>query len=144
MQAGACERWLTVCERSVARSGRAGSRDPGGRAAAEWKGLPELGRSGLQAVARRAAPAQRLQPAYREANRARAETGVVDWVTGACFLVRREAFDAVGGFDPRYFMYVEEVDLCWRLAKAGWLTGYESSARCSMSQESRLQRFPIG
>ena len=45
--------------------------------------------------------------------RARAATGIVDWVTGVCFLVRRQAFDAVGGFDDRYFMYVEEVDLCW-------------------------------
>ena len=50
-------------------------------------------------------------------------------MTGACFLVRRQAFDAVGGFDDRYFMYVEEVDLCWRLAKAGWRTAYEPSAR---------------
>ena len=66
---------------------------------------------------------------YREVSRSRVGTGIVDWVTGACFLVRREAFAAVGGFDDRYFMYVEEVDLCWRLARAGWRTGYESSAR---------------
>lgn len=35
-------------------------------------------------------------------------------------LLRREAFEDVGGFDPRFFMYFEEVDLCWRLQEAGW------------------------
>jgi GT2 family glycosyltransferase len=44
----------------------------------------------------------------------------VPWLLGAALAVRRAAFDAVGGFDPAFFMYTEEVDLCWRLRAAGW------------------------
>jgi N-acetylglucosaminyl-diphospho-decaprenol L-rhamnosyltransferase len=53
----------------------------------------------------------------------------VDWVAGTHFVVRRRAWDAVGGFDEGYFMYMEDVDLCWRLRRAGWRVGYEPSAR---------------
>jgi N-acetylglucosaminyl-diphospho-decaprenol L-rhamnosyltransferase len=51
----------------------------------------------------------------------------VDWVSGAAVWLRRRALDAVGGWDERYFMYVEDVDLCWRLGQAGWRVVYEPS-----------------
>jgi hypothetical protein len=47
---------------------------------------------------------------------------------GACVLLRREAIDQVGAFDPGYFMYFEETDLCRRLAKGGWTNLYTPTA----------------
>jgi len=48
----------------------------------------------------------------------------VDYVSGACMLVRRIAFNMVGGFDTSFFMYAEEVDLCFRMRNAGWQIWY--------------------
>lgn len=46
------------------------------------------------------------------------------WLSGACLAVRWEAFEAIGGFDERYFMYLEDVDFGDRLARAGWHSEY--------------------
>jgi GT2 family glycosyltransferase len=56
------------------------------------------------------------------------ESGPVDAINGAFMLIRRTALDQVGGFDPRYWMYMEDLDLCYRFAEAGWTTWYEPSA----------------
>lgn len=44
----------------------------------------------------------------------------IDHPLGACMLARRPAFDEIGGFDPAYYMYSEELDLCRRMKRAGW------------------------
>jgi N-acetylglucosaminyl-diphospho-decaprenol L-rhamnosyltransferase len=51
--------------------------------------------------------------------------GSVGWISGAFMAFRRDAFDAVGGFDESYFMFLEEVDICRRLHEAGWDVRYE-------------------
>jgi len=50
------------------------------------------------------------------------------WLSGSCLLVDLAAFHSVGGFDPGYFMYFEDVDLAERLGRRGWLNVYAPSA----------------
>ena len=54
--------------------------------------------------------------------------GTTGWLSGSLMLLRREAWEQVGGFDPKYFMYCEDMDLCRRLAEAGWQNVYVPSA----------------
>jgi len=58
-----------------------------------------------------------------------AEACQVDWVSGACMIVRREVFDAIGLLDEGYFLYYEENDFCRRAGRAGWPCWYVPEAR---------------
>jgi len=67
----------------------------------------------------------------------------VDWVSGACFLVRRSAFEQVGGFDESYFMYAEDVDLCWRLGQQDWSAAYVPTAEVTHRQGVSTDHHPF-
>lgn len=66
----------------------------------------------------------------------------VDWVSGSCMLFRKTAFDEIGGFDESFFMYAEDVDICRRLAEAGWVRIYEPAARVTHVQGVSSSRHP--
>ena len=90
------------------------------------------------------APDNRFTRSYQQTHLEGAdrEPITVDWVSGACFLIRRTAFEQVGGFDEAYFMYAEDVDLCWRLGRAGWKVGYVPGAEVTHLQGVSTERHP--
>lgn len=57
-----------------------------------------------------------------------AEARDVDWAVGAALLMRRRAIESIGGFDESFFMYVEDLEWCWRLRQAGWRARFEPTA----------------
>lgn len=88
-------------------------------------------------------PDNRFTRAYHQAELAgSAETRPVDWLSGACLLLRRTAFEEVGGFDESYFMYAEDVDLCWRLARTGWAVTYAPRAEATHLQGVSTEAHP--
>lgn len=102
-------------------------REPDGSTYPSARLLPSIGRGIGHALLCRIWPSNPFSRAYRQSDGEPGER-VAGWLSGSCLLVRREAFDSVTGFDPRYFMYFEDVDLGDRLGRAGWLNVYVPSA----------------
>jgi len=102
-------------------------RDPDGSVYPSARHLPSLLRGSMHALLGPFWPRNPWTTAYRQ-ERLEPSERTVGWLSGSCLLVRRSAFSQVGGFDERYFMYMEDVDLGDRLGKAGWLSVYVPSA----------------
>jgi N-acetylglucosaminyl-diphospho-decaprenol L-rhamnosyltransferase len=64
------------------------------------------------------------------------------WVSGSCFMARRDALEELGGFDEAYFMYNEDMDLCWRAHEAGWGVGFAGTAEVTHVQGLSTARHP--
>lgn len=66
------------------------------------------------------------------------QTDEVDWLVGACLVIRRKALDQVGGFDPRFFLFFEDTDLCRRMWESNWRVIYLPDAKAIHHKEERL------
>ena len=103
--------------------------DPDGTLYPSARTFPALGDAMGHAFLGLVAPRNRFTRRYRMLDWDHATAARVDWVSGACMLVRRACFQQLDGFDRRYFMYLEDVDLCWRAHGAGWAVAYEPAGR---------------
>ncbi|MBN1483088.1 MAG: glycosyltransferase family 2 protein [Chloroflexia bacterium] len=70
----------------------------------------------------------RLFPTYKIGRWDYNSARPVDWVTGACLLVRRKTYEQIGGLDEGYFMFLEDVDWCQKAWRAGWQVFYTPAA----------------
>jgi N-acetylglucosaminyl-diphospho-decaprenol L-rhamnosyltransferase len=113
---------LVKVARERPRAGAVGAlvRNPDGSIQPSARRVPRLGEALGHAFL---GPLWRGNPwtrSYTMAGWDRSSEREVEWVSGSAMLLRREALDEVGTFDEGYFMYVEDVDLCTRLGRAGW------------------------
>jgi GT2 family glycosyltransferase len=53
----------------------------------------------------------------------------VDWVSGGCMMVKKSLFEKLSGFDENFFMYIEDMEFCYRAKKIGYATYFYSDAK---------------
>jgi N-acetylglucosaminyl-diphospho-decaprenol L-rhamnosyltransferase len=117
-------------------------REPDGARYPSARTIPSLVDAAGHAVVGLFRPDNPWSARYRGDGIDRTVAGDADWLSGACVAVRAVAFASIGGFDEAYFMYVEDLDLCWRLRRAGWRVRYEPSAEVTHVQGHSSRRHP--
>lgn len=71
------------------------------------------------------------------------EVSDVDWISGCCMLFRREAFEAVGGFDDRYFLYFEECKMALDMHRAGWRVVLDPTVQIRHREGGSMRSAPF-
>ena len=105
--------------------------DPNGTLQRSVRGFPTPWRLATEYLyLRKLAPRSRALNAFYGAGFDHDATRAVEWVMGACFLLRRSAYDEVGPFDERFFLFSEEVDWMRRATDARWSVLFTPDARC--------------
>jgi GT2 family glycosyltransferase len=105
--------------------------NPDGSLQRSVRGFPSAWRIATEYLyLRKLAPRSRALNAFYGAGFDHESERQVEWVMGACFLVRRSAYEEVGTFDERYFMFSEEVDWMRRAADRSWSVVFTPEARC--------------
>ncbi|WP_462203344.1 glycosyltransferase family 2 protein [Frankia sp. CcWB3] len=101
--------------------------NPDGALYPSARDLPSLGRGVGHALFGWCWPTNPWTASYRR-ERGLPREMTAGWLSGSCQLLRREAFEAVGGFDESYFMFMEDVDLGRRVGEVSWQSVYVPSA----------------
>lgn len=116
-------------------------REPDGSVYPSARAVPKLISGAGHALLGSVWPRNPWTRAYKNEDEAASERPV-GWLSGSCLLLRREAFDEINGFDSRYFMYMEDVDLGDRLGKAGWQNVYVPTAEVVHAKGHAAGRSP--
>jgi GT2 family glycosyltransferase len=103
-------------------------RNPDGTVQPTKRAFPSLFHAALHGLVGVVWPNNPGTRAYTLANASFDEPRRVDWVAATAIALRRSSFEAVGGFDERFFFFVEDVDLCRRFADAGWEVWFDPRA----------------
>jgi N-acetylglucosaminyl-diphospho-decaprenol L-rhamnosyltransferase len=116
--------------------------DPGGEVYPSVRRFPSMTDAAGHALLALFKPDNPFSRRYRPMDAGGDGLSEADWVSGACFLVRRSAMEELGGFDESYFMFAEDMDLCWRAHRAGWGVGVQPAAVVTHAEGVSRRRHP--
>jgi N-acetylglucosaminyl-diphospho-decaprenol L-rhamnosyltransferase len=118
-------------------------RNPDGTRYPSARSAPSLGDAVGHAVLGTVAPENRFTRSYRQLDADPTQARDVEWISGAAIWLRRDALDRIGGWDERFFLFFEDVDLCRRLGADGWRISYEPGGRVTHVVGGSRARRPV-
>ncbi len=116
--------------------------DPAGKVYPSVRVFPSMADAAGHALLGVLKPENRFTRRYRSPEGGGEGPAPAGWVSGACFLARRSALEELGGFDESYFMFAEDMDLCWRAHRASWGVGVQPAAVVTHTEGVSRRRHP--